>query len=106
MKKLDDDYISFIEGFDHSSDKIIRVNVECDEIIDKLPPVELELGDGIILKINPRGYIYPSLPGDSFCKIGLAGVKGMKNEIRLGSIFIRNFYTALDFEKNTIMLAP
>ena len=28
----------------------------------------------------------------------------MKNELRLGTVFLTNYYTALDFEKNEIIV--
>lgn len=98
MKRLDDDYIDFIEGYHHGADKIIRVNTGCKYILDRLPPIRFSLQNGHVLEISPHGYVLPSMHGDSFCKFGLAGVPGATNEYRLGTIFLRNFYTVLDYE--------
>ena len=38
------------------------------------------------------------------CQIGLECLKGEKSEYRLGTIFLRNFYTALDYENDLIIL--
>ena len=105
MRKLDDDYINFRDGFDHAADKIIRVNTDCKYIIDKLPSLKLHM-HGYVLEIKPEGYVYPSMKGDSFCKIGISGVPVGPNggQFRLGTIFLQNFYTALNFEKNIVLL--
>lgn len=39
-----------------------------------------------------------------FCQIGLQPIKGGETEYRFGNIFLKNFVTALDYDKNVIML--
>lgn len=38
------------------------------------------------------------------CFIGIESISDNSNQYRLGTIFLRNFYTALDYEKNVIQL--
>lgn len=39
-----------------------------------------------------------------YCQIGLQPTPGGSNAYRLGTIFLRNFYTALDFDKDLIVI--
>jgi len=36
--------------------------------------------------------------------VGLESIPGTSNEYRLGTIFLKNFYTALDFDKDLIII--
>lgn len=38
------------------------------------------------------------------CFIGLEGIPDKYNQIRLGTVFLRNFYTVLDYDNNLIAL--
>lgn len=38
------------------------------------------------------------------CFIGISSLPDSVGQYRLGTIFLRNFYTALDFDKNLIMI--
>ena len=38
------------------------------------------------------------------CFVGIEAVPDKFNQIRLGRVFLRNFYTVLDYEQNLIML--
>lgn len=75
------------------------MNTECKYIVDKLPSLKLHV-HGYTIEIDPRGYIYPSMHGDSFCKIGISGIPEQSGiaKFRLGTIFLQNFYTGLDYE--------
>lgn len=53
--------------------------------------------------IKPHGYLY-HLNGQSDCFIGIESIPDHNNEIRFGTIFLRNFYTGLDYSQNLIML--
>jgi len=83
--------------------KIIKVAAECNDIVDKLPTLKIDLEGGVSLEIDPRGYVYPPVPGDEYCKLGLSGVEGSK-QYRLGTQFMKNFYTVLDYDNKKIML--
>lgn len=49
------------------------------------------------------GYIY-QLPGQEDCFIGIKPTPDEQNQVRLGTIFLRNFYAGLDFDNNKFML--
>ena len=40
------------------------------------------------------------------CFIGVQSIPDNFNQYRLGTIFLRNFYTGLDYENNLILLGP
>ena len=41
---------------------------------------------------------------DDDCFIGISEIPDRSNQYRLGTIFLRNFYTAFDYDKDLIML--
>jgi len=49
------------------------------------------------------GYLY-EIAFQNECFIGVSSIPDKYNQYRLGTVFLRNFYTALDYENNTIML--
>ena len=55
------------------------------------------------ITIKPKGYLY-KLPRQSDCFIGVQSIDDKYNQYRLGTIFLRNFYTGLDFDQNQIMI--
>lgn len=56
------------------------------------------------ITIRPAGYLY-SLPNARDCFIGIQGLDDKQNHYRLGTVFLRNFYMALDFENNQLGFA-
>lgn len=54
--------------------------------------------------IQPKGYTYQADENQSFCQIGLHPLQNTENDYRFGKIFLRNFYTALEYDKSVIML--
>jgi len=42
----------------------------------------------------------------SDCFIGLESIPDDENQYRLGRVFLRNFYTGLDYDQNLIMIGP
>lgn len=76
---------------------------KCSEIYDELKPIEFKL-ENTTIAIQPRGYTYQIDQDQDYCQVGLHPIKGDTNEYRLGNIFLRNFYTALDFDKDLIMI--
>ena len=54
--------------------------------------------------IKPKGYLYEKPNDSDDCYIGLQAIPDDANQYRLGTIFLRNFYTALDFDNNLIMI--
>jgi hypothetical protein len=56
--------------------------------------------------IKPRGYLYRQPLQTNDCFIGIESIPDSSNQYRLGRVFLRNFYTALDYEQNLIMIGP
>lgn len=55
------------------------------------------------IAIRPEGYLY-SLPNQDDCFIGIQKLPRGEHHIRLGTIFLRNFYVGLDFGQNMVLL--
>ena len=55
-----------------------------------------------MIAIKPRGYLYNMIQAEDQqgCYIGIEAINDKLNEIRLGSIFLRNFYIGLDYRYN------
>lgn len=107
VKKLETGHIRVRESYDFPAGrniKIIKVNTQCEDIVDKLPTLRYNLRGGVSFEIKPSGYVYTQSGNDFFCKIGLSGIDDHTNIYRLGTQFLKNFYTVLDFDKNEIML--
>ena len=80
-------------------DSIILVSrKQCSDLYDVLGDLEFLLHDSLII-IHPRGYLY-SLPNQKDCFIGIQSIPDNMNQYRLGTIFLRNFYVGLDFDKS------
>ena len=41
---------------------------------------------------------------DNKCYVGIESIDDKYNQVRLGTTFLRNFYTGLDFDENQIMI--
>lgn len=78
-------------------------NFNCRDIIHKLKPIYFKL-ESTEIKIYPKGYTYQLDKNQGYCQVGLQGIPGESNEYRLGTIFLRNFYTSLDYEKDQIAI--
>ena len=77
----------------------------CSELYDKFGDIEFSL-QGTIMMIKPRGYLYHQPLQNSDCFIGLESIPDDANQYRLGRVFLRNFYTGLDYDQNLIMIGP
>lgn len=75
----------------------------CTELYDVLKPIDFIL-QGTGIQIKPRGYLYSLRGQETDCFIGFESIPNTENHYRLGRIFLRNFYTTLDFDKNLIMI--
>ena len=51
--------------------------------------------------MHPKGYLFTV---GTQCHIGIESIPDDFNQFRLGTIFLRNFYTVLEFDLNLIML--
>lgn len=82
----------------------MRVNDHnCDKVWQHLKPIEFKL-ETTAIKINPYGYTYQEYDAQQgFCQIGLESIPG-RNEYRLGTVFLRNFYVGLDYDKDLIII--
>ena len=83
--------------------QVLVARRRCEDLYDTLQSIEFIL-QGTSIKISPRGYLYRLQGQDNDCFIGIESIPDSENHYRLGRIFLRNFYTTLDFDKNLIML--
>ena len=72
----------------------------CDEIVKSLSVLEFNIQQSTV-RLSAKGYLYDK---DGKCFVGIESIPDKFNHIRLGRVFLRNFYTVLDFENNYIML--
>lgn len=72
----------------------------CRDIQNNFANLQFNIQETRIL-IAPKGYLYQSA---GKCMVGVEGIPDNLNQIRLGSVFLRNFYTVLDFDNNYIMI--
>ena len=85
-------------------DKTILVaHQPCDKLYDTLGDISFNL-QGTKVEIKPRGYLYPMSFDMTRCFIGIEKIPDSSNQYRLGTIFLRNFYTALDFDNNLVLM--
>lgn len=76
---------------------------QCKDLWNSYSDISFMLS-GTEISIKPRGYLY-SLPNQNDdCFIGLQAIPDSANQYRLGTIFLRNFYTGLDYDQNLIMI--
>ena len=100
-KSMHDGYRVISEVADNGLKEIRIRHHKCRDLWEKLEPIQFKLEETEIM-INPRGYTYQMDPDQNFCQIGLQGIPGDNNEYRLGTIFLRNFYTSLDYDRDLI----
>lgn len=53
--------------------------------------------------IKPEGYLY-RYPTQDDCFIGVESIPDSYNQYRLGTIFLRNFYTGFDYFHDQIVI--
>ena len=82
--------------------QILVARKPCYKLYDTLGDIEFKLQDTKIT-IRPRGYLY-HMENQNDCFIGIQAIPESANQYRLGTIFLRNFYTALDYEQNLILI--
>ena len=56
------------------------------------------------ITLRPAGYLY-TMPDSRDCFIGISPIDDKLNHYRFGTIFLRNFYMALDYENNNLGFA-
>jgi hypothetical protein len=75
----------------------------CEIATQKLKDITFKLQTTTIT-LRPKGYIYEIGPHEKRCQIGIEKLKGVQSEYRLGSVFLRNFYTGLDYKNDMIYI--
>lgn len=64
--------------------------------------MKLNIAPGVTIEIDPRAYVFPPREDDFYCRISLAASN--EGVYRLGTQFLKSFYTVLDFDGKQIML--
>lgn len=82
--------------------EILVSGLSCDVLAKKLDPLEFMLHHTKI-KIKPQGYLY-SFERQKDCFIGVQSIPDRFNQYRLGTIFLRNFYTGLNYHYNSLLI--
>jgi hypothetical protein len=80
---------------------IFTSSKNCKQLYNIYQDIKIELFNTVIA-IKPRGYLYNMIQAEDQqgCFIGIEAINDKLNEIRLGSIFLRNFYIGLDYRFN------
>ena len=98
MKRQDSSiYVQTVDEND-----ILVSRKKCSELYDLYSDLKFTI-QGTEITIKPKGYLY-SLGAQNDCFIGLSSIPDKYNQYRLGTIFLRNFYTGLDFENNMLLI--
>ena len=105
MQRNNANGLSFYEARNPDSSITIEANKPCSQIYNVLSPISFKL-QSTTISIAPRGLTLKSDPNseDEKCRIALEKLVGVSNEYRLGNVFLRNFYTALDFDNDLIII--
>ena len=82
--------------------EILVSSLSCENLAKKLDPLEFMLHHTKI-KIKPMGYLYSFL-NQKDCFIGVQSIPDRFNQYRLGTIFLRNFYTGLNYHYNSLLI--
>jgi hypothetical protein len=78
-------------------------SVDCGSV-GKLPNLEFEI-DGILYKIPPSMYVFPSDSGATQCLLGISGSDGVGDLWILGQVFMRQYYSVFDAEQGSVGFA-
>jgi len=81
---------------------ILQSSRNCKDLYDMFGNLQFTLHQTMVV-IKPRGYLY-AYEGQDDCYIGVQAIADALGEYRLGSIFLRNFYTGLDYEHNMLLI--
>lgn len=85
----------------------------CEDIKDNLSGLEFYLqdskvyipGEGLLYQVpRVQNASYGDSAGDAECAIGIESIPDSENHYRLGVQFFRNFYVALDYERNIVIV--
>ena len=79
------------------------VNLNCKDVWEKLKPISFKI-ESTTITIEPRGYTYQLDKNQGYCQIGLQSIHGETSQYILGTVFLRNFYTVLDYDNDLIAI--
>ena len=82
--------------------EILISRKSCRELYDTFDELKFSL-QGTYISIKPKGYLY-HIGNQKDCFIGIQSIPDKYNQYRLGTIFLRNFYTGLDFANNLLLI--
>lgn len=82
---------------------ILAARRDCEDLYTTMKDIEFMLQNTKIV-IKPKGYMYKLWGMENDCFLGIESIPDSANQYRLGTIFLRNFYTALNFDQNLIMI--
>lgn len=104
IKKAETNRMKFKTKKVNIHDTIVVERTRCSEVAPKLEPLAFLLGRGEF-KIEPQGYLI-DLPGGD-CQVAIEKVDANQHwwnddDIRLGTVFLQNFYTILNYDENSI----
>jgi hypothetical protein len=75
----------------------------CEAAHAKLKDISFKLQTTEVV-LHPEGYTYSLSAQEKRCQIGIEKLRGVQSEYRLGTVFLRNFYTGLDFKNDMIYI--
>lgn len=103
-----------IDEFGENIGCSLKSNEQCSQLQESLSPLEFYIQDSKIT-ILPSGILddVPEVIDETtgeiitprHCLIGIESIPDSENHYRLGIQFLKNFYTALDYQNNVIMIA-
>ncbi|CDW76633.1 eukaryotic aspartyl protease family protein [Stylonychia lemnae] len=87
-------------------DEICKIHRPCESFAKRLDPIRLQLDDFNMFGIPAQEYLIQDRENSSQCILGLTTNQYVtqQNTFILGHVFMRLFYTVLDFENNKIGL--
>ena len=78
-------------------------NHNCEDVWDKLKPISFKI-ENTVITIEPQGYTYQLDKHQGYCQIGLQSLHGESSKYMLGTVFLRNFCTVLDYDDDLIAI--
>ena len=100
MKMMQQDSSLFIANLNGTS--VLISKDMCQNVAKRLSPFSLKVQDKH-MSINPTGYLY-TVQNSRYCYVGIQqNSEDNQTQITLGQIFLRNFYTVLDYKNNLIL---
>lgn len=83
--------------------EVLVAHKPCERLYKTMGNLKFKL-QGTTMILKPRGYLYYLNADITKCFIGIQKIPDSANQYRLGTVFLRNFYTALDYDNNLILM--